>query len=259
MENGILFQTTIGISAGAMSGIAYQVGKIGWSARWNLNHRMDPEYFGLGAFRREHGISGFSYFFENAGKEEEFDRGRFFSTDREFIVGATDCRSGKIHYFRKNREKDRLHFDRVIAASSSVPYISEPVTIDGVPYLDGSCAMNIPYHLALRLGKRKDFVLKTQHRAFRAKVRGSNLLASAIYRKSYPNLLRALQSNHQRYNEILDEIALDEAQGRIFVLAPSTPVAIGNFERDLGKLSDLYWQGYRDMSRRMEELRTFLA
>ena len=62
MQAGIRMQTVVGVSAGAMSSLAYASGQIGKSARINLKYRHDPDYCGLGAMRRDHGVTGFRYF-----------------------------------------------------------------------------------------------------------------------------------------------------------------------------------------------------
>lgn len=324
MEEGILFQTTIGISAGAMSGISYLAGAIGKSARWNLGHRLDDEYFGKNAFRAEKGITGFRYFLEKSEEEEPIDRAAFWNTEREFIAGATNCLTGREHYFYKNRYVPAIYagspgrascceakrtdggastssgqwrrgsrpaasagqrrsesgasvssgqcrrerpdvwseenpFLKAIAASASVPYISMPVKINGVPYLDGSCAVNIPIHLAQRMGFRKIMVLKTQDRSFRAAVGRKNRAAEIEYARIYPGLQRALETNHGRYNRTLDEIDALEKKGEIFVLAPSRPIEHGNLQKNLRKLSEYYWMGYADMKAAMPALKAYLA
>ena len=53
----------------------------------------------------------------------------------------------------------------------------------------------------------------------------------------------------------LDEL---EAAGRIFVIAPSTPVTVSRLEKDMEKLGALYWQGYRDTEEAIGELKQYL-
>lgn len=44
--------------------MGYVAGQIGWGARIDLTYRHDKNYCGIGAFRRDHGITGFSYLFD---------------------------------------------------------------------------------------------------------------------------------------------------------------------------------------------------
>ena len=54
----------------------------------------------------------------------------------------------------------------------------------------------------------------------------------------------------------MDEL---EAQGRIFVIAPSTPVTVTRLEKDMAKPGALYWQGWQDTENQIEALREYLA
>ena len=65
MEYGLNFSSVAGVSAGALSGLGYVAGEIGWGARIDLTYRHDRNYCGIGAFRRDHGITGFSYLFDD--------------------------------------------------------------------------------------------------------------------------------------------------------------------------------------------------
>ena len=64
MEENINFRSTVGISAGALSGIGYVSGQIGWGARVDLCYRHDKNYCGLGAMIRDKGVTGFSYLYK---------------------------------------------------------------------------------------------------------------------------------------------------------------------------------------------------
>ena len=73
MEYGLNFSSVAGVSAGALSGLGYVAGEIGWGARIDLTYRHDRNYCGIGAFRRDHGITGFSYLFDDLFKVMPFD------------------------------------------------------------------------------------------------------------------------------------------------------------------------------------------
>ena len=148
MEENINFRKTVGISAGALSGIGYVSGQIGWSARIDLSYRHDPNYCGVKALGSDHGITGFSYLFHDILKEHPLDKKRLKTTQRRLAVGATNMLTGQIEYF----EKVNCNFFRAVRASATVPYISRPVVIGGIPYLDGGCSVNIPYDWAKQQG-----------------------------------------------------------------------------------------------------------
>lgn len=256
MEAGINLQTTIGISAGAMSGIGYVSGQIGWTGRINLGHRHDTNYVGKGAFLRDHGITGFTYLFNEVFwmPETEFDPKRFADPSRRFLCAATNCTTGRAEYFEKGKCQDIF---KAIQASATVPYISEPVTIGGTPYLDGGCSVKIPY----RWAKARDFknivVIRTRDRSFRKEGAPNPHLLAVCYRK-YPAMIRSMRGANRRYNELLDLIDEDEKAGRIFVLAPKDPITIERFEGDMDKLGDLYWRGYNEAKEAIPALKAYL-
>ncbi len=252
MEENINFRKTVGISAGALSGIGYVSGQIGWSARIDLNYRHDPHYCGIKAFGSDHGITGFSYLFHDILKEYPLDKRRLKNTERRLAVGATNLLTGEITYF----EKVDCNFFRAVRASATVPYISRPVVIRGIPYLDGGCSVHIPYDWAKMQNEKKIMVVKTRENSYRTKP-GKLRTARRLY-KDYPDFVAAMEQADVDFNTVVEELLADEAAGKIFLMAPSREVTISRFEGDLDKLGDLYWLGYHDMQNRMAELKAYL-
>ena len=258
MEANINFQTTAGISAGALSALGYVSGEIGWSARLNLSLRHDTNYIGLDAMRRDHGITGFSYIFEDQLKEHPIELDRLNDPRRRLVVGATDMNTGLVHFFENGRCRD---FFRAARASATVPYVSRPVVIDQVPYLDGGMVCNIPYQWAIDEGYDKIVVVKTRDHSYRKPTGGAfrQQRINHLYYHNYPRLLDALSHSTANYNALLDQIDRDEKAGKIFVFSPKDPVEINRFESDMDKLGDLYWKGYRETKQRIEELKEYLS
>ena len=83
MMNGINISSVIGVSAGALSSVGYVSGQIGWSARIDLTYRHDTNYCGFGAMKRDHGVTGFSYLFNDITKALPLDEERFMSPSRK--------------------------------------------------------------------------------------------------------------------------------------------------------------------------------
>ncbi len=253
MEDGINFRKTVGISAGALSGVGYVAGQIGWSARIDLTYRHDPNYCGIRAFGRDHGITGFSYLFHEILKEHPLDKERLRKTERRLAVGATNMLTGGIEYF----EKVNCNFFHALRASATVPYVSRPVVIGGIPYLDGGCSVNIPYDWAVKQGDQKVMVVKTREREYRTET-GELKTARRLYR-NYPNFVRSMEQAEVDFNTVTEELLAAEERGDVFLMAPSEDVKVTRFEGDMEKLGALYWLGYRDMKDRVSELRAYLA
>lgn len=253
MERDVNFSSVVGVSAGALSAVGYVAGQIGWGARIDLTYRHDPNYCGIGALRRDRGITGFSYLFDDLLRRHPLDRARLEDPARRLAVSATNLLTGRAEYF----EKGSCDLFRAVRASATVPYVSRPVLIGGVPYLDGGCAEKIPIRWARETGAEKIMVVRTRELSWRRKP-GAPKIAGCLYRK-YPAFVEALSSANEAFNRTVDELAREAAAGKVFVVAPSEPVKVTRFDGDMEKLGALYWLGYRDMERQFGGLCRYLG
>lgn len=254
LKSDINFHTVVGVSAGALSGVGYMAGEIGWAARINLSYRQDPNYVGVNALVHDHGITGFSFLFNEMLKYYPLDTDRICDPRRRFVSVATNCVTGRAEYMSSHDfEKIKL----AVQASATVPYVSDPVWIDSMPYLDGGCADCVPFRWAEEEGYRKIIVVRTRHRLYRDDIRSHTRIDRLMYRE-YPNLMEDLITSSRRYNEMLDELDRQEKEGRVFVIAPAQPITIRRFEGDMDKLGELYWRGWHDMETELPRLGEYL-
>jgi predicted patatin/cPLA2 family phospholipase len=126
----------------------------------------------------------------------------------------------------------------------------------GCLVLDGGCAEKIPISWAKCSGEEKLVVVRTRELSFRRKP-GAPRIAERMYRR-YPAFVRSLQNANEEFNRTVDALEQDAAAGKIFLIAPSEPVTVNRFDGDMEKLGSLYWLGYRDMSRQIEDLIAYL-
>ncbi len=254
MQNGILMRTTIGVSAGALNGIGYVTGQAGLTARINLSHRNDRKYVGAGAFIREKSIMGLHYLFDEIMPKMNVDFERFYDKKKEYHAVATSLEKGKPVYFSKNHPD----ITKAIIASASVPFLSKPTVIKGEHYLDGGCYVSIGYGKAIKDGHKKIIVVRTQELSFRKPYKKPSKLIGLMYGK-YPAFAKCLAQSGLRYNRLLDQIDQDADAGRVFVLAPNEPVTVSLFEKDVGKLGELYFKGYHETLEKIPALKNYLS
>ena len=254
MQNDINMAATIGVSAGAMSGLSYVSGQIGRSARINLSYRHDPNYYGVPAVLQNHGITGFQFVFENVNREDPLDKAAFNDPRRRFIATATNIETGEAEYFENGKCSDIF---QGIRASATVPFLSEPVEIDGKKYLDGGIACKIPVEWALQEGYEKIIVIKTQDSSYRKTSNMPEGLIRSFYHR-YPRLMEDMLREMESYNALCDRIDALAEEGRIFVLAPSRPIRIDRFEKNMERLGELYWRGYHDAGASFIKLQKYL-
>lgn len=256
MEADLNLACTIGVSAGALNGISYVSGQIGRSARSPLRFRHDPRYFGLGAFLRNRSPFGFDFMFGELSKTlDPLDMKRFLRPERRFVAVATNCLTGRPEYFEKGHCTDIMLATR---ASSTMPYISQMVRMDGAPYLDGGCSCKIPLAWALENKFPAIVVIKTRPEAYRRNPEAGKKLAQLCYGRKWPALAQSLAQSNADYNRLCDETDSLRRQGRIFVISPSRFMDIGRMEKDLEKLGEWYWLGYRDAQNVLPELKAYL-
>ena len=251
-ENGIELTSVVGVSAGALSAVGYVSGQIGWGARIDLAYRHDGNYCGFGALRRSHGITGFDYLYDDIFRAHPLDKRRLGASPQRLAVSAANMLTGRVEYF----EKGKCDLLRAVRASASVPYVSMPVMINGVPYLDGGCVEKIPYRWAEQSGERKTVVVRTRELGFRRKT-GTSPLTRLMYR-NYPEFARALENVNGNFNSDVEELERRAASGEIFLIAPSEEVQVTRFDGDMDKLGALYWLGYTDANALAAALKDYL-
>lgn len=257
MENGINLQTTIGTSAGALNGYNYVAGNIGRSARINLVYRHDHRYFSAGSTARNHGVVGFQFLMNDVEEELPFNNERFYNPDRRFLVTVTNCETGEVHYCEKGGS---TNMKKAVQASASMPFVSEMVDVQGMPCLDGGCAVKIPYQWALEHNYEKILVIRTRPWGFRRAEEGSRFteLTERVY-KNYPKLTYLLNHQADQYNTACEELEKLHEEGRIMMICPSGSINVSTLEGDMERLGALYLLGRCDAQLMLPQIKAYLG
>ncbi|MBO7359808.1 MAG: patatin family protein [Clostridia bacterium] len=253
MMRGLNFRSVIGVSAGALAGANYLSGQIGRSARINLGYRHDSRYIGQKALRNSGSILDVGFLTEDRGILEPFDRERFDRPARNFTAVATCLENGETVFFEKGSCTDIM---LSIRASATMPFISPPVAIDGLHYLDGGCSLAIPFRRAIDSGSEKIVVIRTRCRGFRTGGR-RNRAALRFYR-DHPAFAEKLAGSMTEYDRECDELDRLESAGGVFVIYPSERVDVSRMEGDLEKLGRLYRLGISDCEALLPDLADYL-
>ena len=257
MQHGINFQTTIGVSAGALNGINYVTGQIGRSAHINIRYRHDKRYVGINAFLRtkRKSLINLDFTFGSLPNVPDLNEARLMDQRRRFVAVATSLETGKACYFDNKREDILL----CAKASATLPYFSKPIMIDDKPFLDGGCDDRIPYKWALNEGYKKVIVIRTRDREFRIKSNFDKRYGiTKRWYSNYPDFAFILARTDEDYNAQCNELDKLEKNGDVFVIAPSTPINIKMLEKDLTKLREIYFMGYMDCLNSLDKLIDYL-
>ncbi len=258
MENGIEFDGAIGVSAGAAFGCNYKSGQIGRTLRYNVKYCRDKRYCSVRSLLKTGDIYGVDFCYrELPFKLDIFDADAFDASPMEFYVVATDVTTGKAVYHRCESAKSTETVDW-IRASSSMPFVSRVVELDGGKYLDGAMADSIPLAYFESLGYDRNIVILTNERGYRKK-KFPFKPALKMTLRGYPNAVHAMATRHEFYNETLDLIVEKERRGEILVIRPEDKLPIKRVTHDPQKLEAVYQMGRAIATRRLEEIKNFLT
>lgn len=235
----------IGVSAGACHGVSYVSNQRGRSFKVNTDYLDDPRYLSFKNYLKTKSIFGMDFIFDEIpNKLDLFDYDQFKSSNCEFVAGVTDVQTGKPVYFGKE------HLDRdttILRASSSIPVFAPIVEYHGGKYLDGGTSDPIPVRKALEDGCDQVIVVLTRDRSYVKKPESFRMVYKRAFKK-YPEMVRLLDERQKIYNETLRYIRKLEEENKAIVIAPSQPINISRFEKNIDVLRGLYDMGMRDAS-----------
>lgn len=241
----------IGVSAGACAGVSYVSGQRGRSYRVNVNYLHDKRYLSLESYLKTGSMFGMDFVFNEIPNQlDPFDYEAFLASPVEFWAGVTDVSTGSPVYFGK---QDMLYDSTLLRASCAIPLFSPIVEFHGGRYLDGGTSDPIPVRRALEDGCDRLIVVLTRDRTYQKRPQHGRHIYQKVFEKE-PGMIQALERRHQVYNETLAFVRELERQGTAQVIAPSKPVKISRFERDLHRLGALYKDGMLDGQRFLKRI-----
>ena len=241
MENGVRFDGTAGISAGAVFGCNYKSGQIGRPVRYNKKYCRDPRYCSIRSLIKTGDLYGVDFCYRELPEIlDPFDYETFRSSPMEFYVGATDVSTGRCVY-HKCSDGGEADF-RWMQASASMPLVSTPVSVDGHLLLDGGISDAVPYRYMEEIGYNRNLIVLTQPEG---------------YRKSKTRALPLFRLMLRKYPAV-EEIRERERNGSVFVIRPPEPLGISRTENNPEELERVYQTGRREMEKALPELMRFI-
>ncbi len=256
LENNIITDAVIGVSAGAIHGCSYVSKQIGRSIRYNLKYNDDYRFMSFKSWLKTGNMvdADFAYK-ELPEKLDVFDHEAFNSSSTVFYVTCSNLETGKAEYIRYPKMKGK--YMDYLRASASMPFVSKIVTIGGKPYLDGGITDSIPLNAAFNLGYNQNIVITTRPLNYQKNPFRLTWLAKLVYKK-FPNFIKALQKRHIMYNHELQEIAELEKNHKIFVIRPSRLIKISRMETNPILIKKMYELGRQDAQNHLKKLKKFL-
>lgn len=257
MENGIVFDGAIGVSAGATFGCNYKSRQPGRAIRYNKRFARDWRYCSLRSLLMTGDLYGADFCYRELPEQlDVFDVESYRQNPMEFYVVASDCKTGRPVY--KKLERCDAHDLTWMRASASMPLASRVVHVDGYALLDGGMTDSIPLRYFESIGYRRNVVVLTQPQSFRKKP-ASLMWLMRLALRDYPALVEAMSHRHEAYNEATADVFDKAARGEVFAICPDSPLGISRTERDPERLQRVYDEGRRIAGARLDELRRFLS
>ena len=250
MERELFPPYVIGVSAGACNAASYIARQKGRNRRVTVDFVNHPRYLGFRNLIREKSIFGMKLIFDEIpNRIVPFDFDTFEASPQKFVVGTTNCVTGETYYIRKGGRP----MLPVIQASSSLPFLAQPMEMDGRILMDGGVTDPIPVRKAIADGYQRNIIVLTRDKDYRKKPSNLGWLARSVYPK-YEGLREALARRYAVYNDTLELIRTLEEEGTAFVMRPREPLPVGRMGKDSKKLNAVYEQGYRDAMEQYDRL-----
>ncbi|MEE0211811.1 MAG: patatin family protein [Negativibacillus sp.] len=255
-EHRAMFSDVYGISAGACNALNYLSQDKGRYIEIAKRFCNDPRYMGMGQLLKTGSIFNWQFsFYEIPERYIPYDYDTFYASPMCLKVGATDCATGRCHWFSRENGDDLI---RDSIASSSMPLLAPMQEIAGRQYLDGGIADSIPVGQAMQDGLEKQVIVLTQNEGYVKKPNKLMPLIRLRYRR-YPALCRAMQQRHIDYNRSLQTAQQLEQQGKAVIIQPSQPMVLHRVEKDVDKLQAAYENGYHDAAAAWERIQRLFA
>ena len=242
MKYDVNFSYIVAVSAGACNGLSYVSRQPRRARMSNIDMLVKYDYIGLRHLVTQGCIFDPELLYDRFPNElVPYDYDTYFSSLSTFEMVVTNCNTGRAEYLTE-KSGDRQRLLDICRASSSLPYVSKVIDVDGLPYLDGGIVDSIPVQRAIDMGHERNVLVLTRNRGYRNTSRDRKI-PRFIYKK-YPRLRVALSRRIAEYNRQLEMVEDMEDRGIVDVIRPQRPMDVGRMEKDEKKLEALYEEGF---------------
>ena len=241
MKHNLTFPYIVAVSAGACNGMSYVSHQPRRARISNIDYLARYKYIGLRHLVTQGCIFDRELLYDKFPNQYlPFDFDTFFSSPMTFEMVTTNCLTGQPMYLSERHDRQRA-LD-IVRASSSLPYVSKIVDVDGIPMLDGGIVDSIPLQHAIDMGHPTNVLVLTRNRGYRNT--GKDMKISRFIYRKYPRLRVVLSRRLAAYNAQLEYVERMEDEGRVICIRPERPMEVDRIEKDIAKLERLYEEGF---------------
>ncbi|MCR5217845.1 patatin family protein [Treponema sp.] len=257
LEEGITFDMTTGVSAGAAFGCNFKSRQIGRALRYNINFAHDKRYSSITSLIKTGNLFNAEFCYHTLPEKlDPFDFESFRNNPMEFFAVTTDIIKGTPRYHKLSTcNYDELELMR---ASASMPLVSTPVKAEGTLLLDGGISDSIPLKFSEGAGCTKNVVVLTQAESYRKKPSKLSSVMKIALRK-YPELVKTIINRPLMYNAQTEYVFKARDQGKAFVICPEQSLGISRTCKDEKELRRVYEEGRKRAQSLLPALREYLS
>ena len=244
VENNIMPDYMIGVSAGAAYGVSMASRQPGRNLDVLIKYRNDKRYLSVGNMldKENKAIYGLEFSYETIPNELNlFDYDAFKAYKSDFYCVVTNLLTCEAEYMKYTGE-DRTN--TVLKATCALPMLFPPIIINDTPYMDGGLTDSIPFMRALEDGCDRVLVVLTREAGYTKTTSTSTKAIARYYEKEYPKLSEVMLSRAERYNECLKQLKEYEDSGKVMVIRPAVSKGFSRLEKDKNKILSMYNDGY---------------
>ena len=256
IENKIMVDGVIGVSAGAIHGASFVAGQVGRSVRYTEKYCNNKDYMSFYSLLKTGDLFNEEFCYRLLPEQlDPFDNIGFEKATIPYYTVCTDVNTGKAVYHQcKSLRGEEMKW---LQASASMPLVARNVEIDGQLLLDGGIADSIPVKKFQEMGFEKNIVVLTQEEGYVKKPNKMMHVISMKYKK-YPEFVESVKNRHNVYNESTEYLKNLEIAGNALVIRPSQKPMASRLEKDPAKIRLTYELGRRDALNALHEIRVFL-
>lgn len=251
-----------GISAGSSNTCNY-VSRDPWRARHSFtDFAADPRFGDWRTFLRGQGLFNAQYIYEETGLPGAalpFDWETWSANPATVRIGGFNATRGEPVYWGREDLPSLTELMIRVRASSTMPVVMPPVTIDGEVYVDGALGPSggIPLDAAQADGYEKFLVVLTRERGYvKTPSRGDWYVRRHF--RALPSVAEALRQRPDHYNAMREQVLELERAGRAYVFAPDH-MPVSNSTRDVARLRASHQAGLAQARRELPAIREFLG
>ncbi len=253
LENNLIADAVIGVSAGAVHGASYVSEQLGRSIRYYMNYGNHYKFMSLRNWILTGNVVDTKFcYYELPEVLDKFDHETFEKSKTKYYAVCSNIETGKSEYILCKELKRSITYLR---ASASLPVFSKIVEIDGKKLLDGGICDSIPLKASQKMGFTKNLVVLTRPLGYKKKKSKILGFTKWVYRK-FPHFAKALENRPDMYNKQL-EFVENEAKNspNTLLIRPSVDLGVKHMEKDLNKVKSMYELGRKDALANLQQIK----